>query len=115
MIIIYSTKKFHSLVNAKLSIKAKLQPRCKDGCGRFAKPAPAPKINAIEKNPLVTFDYPRSDSPWEIKPRLVRLISVSSTHITGLERVGDKWKYKKFLAPKAKAFKILSFNPQAMA
>ena len=111
MIIIYSTKKFHSLVNAKLSLKAIHQPRRKDG--QFAKPVP--KVNAIEKNPLVTFDYPRSDSPWEIKPRLVRLISVSSTHITGLERVGDKWKYKKFLAPKAKAFRILSFNLQSMA
>lgn len=115
MIIIYSTEKFHSLVNAKLSIKAKLQPRCKDGCGRFAKPATAPKINAIEKNPLVAFGYPRSDSPWEFKARLVRLISVNATHITGLERVGDKWKYKKFLVPKAKDLSILSFNPQAMA
>jgi len=111
MIIVYSTKNFHSLVNAKLSLKARHQTRRKDG--QFAKPSP--KANAIEKNPLVVFDYPRSEAPWEIKPRLVRLISVSSTHITGMERVGDKWKYKKFLAPKAKAFKILSFNPQAMA
>src|ERR1035437_9797348 len=115
MIIIYSTKKFHGLVSAKLSLKAKLQPRCKDGCGRFAKPAPVPKVNAIENNPLVEFDYPQSDAAWLLKYRLVRLISANPTYITGLERVGDKWKYKKFLAPKAKAFRILSFNLQSMA
>lgn len=140
MIIVYSTKAFDKLVKSKsktkiqrqmeeldsrltakairnvnvrerMRIKAKRQPRRKDG--RFAKPLPKPAT--VENNPLVAFDYPRSDAPWIVKPRIVRLISTTATHITGLEQVGQGWKYKKFLKPKAKSFQILSFNPQAMA
>ena len=138
MIIVYSTKAFDKLVKGKsknkiksqlaaavatvegkhklstttkLSLKAKAQPRRKDG--RFAKPLP--KLQSVENNPLVRFDYPNSNAPETIKPRLVRLISVNLTYITGLEHVGNDWKYKKFLADKAKAFKVLSFNPQAMS
>jgi len=141
MIIVYSTKAFDKLVKSKsktkiqrqmeeldsrltakairnvnvrerMRIKAKRQPRRKDG--RFAKPLP--NLTTVAKtNPLVAFDYPRSDAPWIIKPRIVRLISTTATHITGLEQVGQGWKYKKFLKPKAKSFQILSFNPQAMA
>jgi hypothetical protein len=117
MIIVYSTKQFDRLVKSKsknklqLSLKAKLQPRRKDG--RFATPAPKPA--ALEKNPLVAFDYPRSDAPWISKTRIVRLISTTATHITGLEQVGDSWKFKKFLKPKAKSMQVLSFNPGAMS
>jgi hypothetical protein len=138
MIIVYSTKAFDKLVKSKLknnlqsqldaavatvegkhklstcvklSLKAKRQPRRKDG--RFAKPLPKPAT--VENNPLVAFDYPRSDAPWIIKPRIVRLISATPTHITGLESQPSGWKYKKFLATKAKSFKIMSFNPQAMS
>ena len=98
-------------VRDKMSLKAKQQPRRKDG--RFLKPLP--KAKDIEQNPLVAFDYAPKRVPWAIKPRLVRLISATPTHITGLEKVGDSWKYKKFLTAKAKAFRILSFNPQAMS
>jgi len=98
-------------VRVKMKLKAKNQARCKDG--RFSKPLL--KLSSVENNPLVTFEYPRSDAPGEIQPRLVRLISVTSTHITGLERVNDQWKYKKFLVPKTRGLRILSFNAQAMS
>ena len=95
----------------KLRAKALAQPRRLDG--RFAKPAPKPQ--SVENNPLVAFDYPRSDAPWISKSRVVRLISATPTHITGLESLPSGWKFKKFLTTKAKSFKIMSFNPQAMS
>lgn len=111
-IVVYSTKQFSRLINAKLSVKAKLQPRRKDG--RFAKPLPKP--SGVEKNPLVRFFYQKT--PTDGKLHLVRLISSTDTHFTGLDLVdmnNDKWQYKKFLADKAKNLKIMSFNPQAMS
>ena len=95
----------------KLRIKALKQPRLLDG--KFAKPLPKPAT--VENNPLVTFFYPMSHEPWNSKSRVVRLISANPTHITGLESTGNGWKYKKFLAPKATEFKVLSFNPKAMS
>ena len=106
-IIVYSSAKFHGLVNAKLSLKAKRQPRRKDG--RFAKPA------SVENNLMVQFFYPMSNEPLTSKLRQVRLISSTATHFTGMERVGDKWKFKKYLARKARGFRIVSFNPQSMS
>ena len=76
---------------------------------------PTPKPAAIEKNPLVTFDYPKSDAPWQIWQRCVRLISADATHYTGLEQTSKGWKYKKFLASKARHFKVVSFNSMAMS
>jgi hypothetical protein len=110
-IIVYSSAKFHGLVNAKLSLKAKRQPRRKDG--RFAKPLPKPAT--VENNLMVQFFYPMSNEPLTSKLRQVRLISSTATHFTGMERVGDKWKFKKYLAPKARGFRIVSFNPQSMS
>ena len=98
-------------VKAKLSVKAKRQPRRLDG--KFAKPLPKPAT--VENNPLVTFFYPMSHEPWNSKSRVVRLISANPTHITGLESTGNGWKYKKFLATKAKEMKVMSFNPKAMS
>jgi hypothetical protein len=74
-----------------------------------------PKPAAIEKNPLVTFDYPKSDAPWQIWQRCVRLISADATHYTGLEQTSKGWKYKKFLASEARHFKVVSFNSMAMS
>ena len=98
-IIVYSSAKFHGLVNAKLSLKAK----------------PLPKPATVENNLMVQFFYPMSNEPLTSKLRQVRLISSTATHFTGMERVGDKWKFKKYLAPKARGFRIVSFNPQSMS
>ena len=120
----------------KNSAKAHKQLRGKDG--RFVKPGlhitiqckkcgndpydctctsePAPKPHTVEKNPLVSFYYPMSNTPWNSRKRLVRLISSTGTHFTGLEQQHDGgFKFKKYLAPKATEFKVLEFNPQAMS
>ena len=77
---------------------------------------PAPKPHPVEKNPLVSFYYPMSNTPWNSRKRLVRLISSTGTHFTGLEQQHDGgFKFKKYLAPKATEFKVLEFNPQAMS
>lgn len=80
-----------------------------------ANPLVPPKPAAIEKNPLVTFDYPKSDAPWQIWHRCVRLISADATHYTGLEQTPKGWKYKKFLTSKARHLKVVSFNTMAMS
>jgi len=106
MLVIYTIRRFSQ------SLKAKLQKR--DRKGRFTKPLPKP--SDVEKNPLVSFFYPMSDQPWNSRQRTVRLISSTSTHFTGLERLGNgKWKYKKFLQPKATQFKVVNFNPSSMS
>ena len=57
-----------------------------------------------------------SSQPWNSRQRTVRLISSTATHFTGLEKQDNgKWKYKKFLQPKAQQFKVLSFNPASMS
>ncbi len=115
MIIVYASSKLTPTMRARLnSIKAINQPRRKDG--RFSKPLPKP--SDVEKNPLVQFTYPSSQGPsWHTPERLVRLISVTDKHITGLEKLPDtgKWKYKKFLKGKAGKLNILSFNPVSMS
>lgn len=106
MLVIYTLKSFNK------SIQAKLQKR--DRKGRFAKPLPKP--SDVENNPLVSFFYPMSSQPWNSRQRTVRLISSTATHFTGLEKQDNgKWKYKKFLQPKAQQFKVLSFNPASMS
>ena len=109
MLVIYTIRQFSQ------SLKAKLQKR--DRKGRFAKPLPKP--SDVEKNPLVTFYYPMSDQPWNSKLRQVRLISATSTHITGLEmtKVGNRTRYqfKKFCQPKVSEFKVQAFNPTSMS
>lgn len=106
MIIVYTSVRQFSQ-----SVKAKLQKR--DRKGRFAKPLP--KASAVEKNPLATFFYPMSDQPWNSKLRLVRLISVTPTHITGLEKQNRGWKFKKFLQARTSEFKVTSFNPKSVS
>ena len=106
MLVIYTIAKFSQ------SVKAKLQKR--DRKGRFAKPLPKP--SAVENNPLVQFDYPNSQNYGIPSTRTVRLISSTQTHFTGLEKLETgKWKFKKFLQPKARQFKVLSFNPASMS
>ena len=109
MIFVYSTKALSpkaveklvgvkTLLHTKNSIKARNQPRHKDG--RFAKPLPKPAT--VKNNPLVEFFYPMSDNPFMDKSRTVRLISANSTHFTGLEQQDNwKWQYKKFLRSRA--------------
>jgi hypothetical protein len=106
MLVIYTISKFSQ------SIKAKLQKR--DRKGRFARPLP--KAADIKRNPLVSFFYPMSSRPCDSLMRTVRLISSTETHFTGLEKQADgKWKYKKFLQPKATAFRVIQFNPKSMS
>lgn len=106
MLVIYTISQFSQ------SLKAKLQKR--DRKGRFAKPLPKP--SAVENNPLVRFDYPSSQNYGIPSTRTVRLISSTATHFTGLERLeSGKWKFKKFLQPKARNFSVLSFNPGSMS
>lgn len=66
----------------KNSAKARKQPRSSDG--RFVpaallkdtyKSKPVGKPHTVEKNPLVSFYYPMSNTPWNSRKRLVRLIS----------------------------------------
>ena len=105
MITIYTLRQF------TLSVKARLQKR--DRKGRFSKPLPTAK--QVEKNPLATFLYPMSDQPWNSRLRYVRVISATPTHITGLEKQGSKWKFKKFLQSKAHDFRMQEFNPASMS
>lgn len=105
MIIVYTIRAFSK------SIQAKLQKR--DRKGRFAKPLPKPRD--VEQNPLATFYYPMSDQPWNSRKRLVRVISSTPTHLTGLEHKDGKWQYKKFLQSKATEFRMVSFNPASMS
>ena len=109
MIIVYSNKK--SFETAMKSQNAKKQPRLKNG--RFAKPLP--KESDLKNSPVVSFSYPRSNAPWNLKDRTVRLISANATHITGLEQTNGGWKYKKFCANKMRHFNIVSFNEKAMS
>jgi hypothetical protein len=112
MIIVYAFNGLTPKSRAKLnSLKAQTQPRLRNG--RFAKPLPKPA--AVENNPLVEFFYPMSDQPWNSKKRLVRLISSTATHFTGLEKTESGWKFKKFLQPKAQQFHVVSFNPKSMS
>ena len=105
MITVYTIKAFSR------SIRAKLQHRNRKG--QFAKRLPTAK--QVEKNPLATFLYPMSDQPWNSRLRYVRVISATPTHITGLERTGGKWKFKKFLQAKAHDFRMQEFNPASMS
>lgn len=108
MLVIYTIAQFSQ------SLKAKLQKR--DRKGRFAKPLPTPK--AVEKNPLATFFYPMSETPWNSRLRTVRVISANDTHLTALEfrpETAKRWQYKKFLQSKVRDFKLQSFNPKSMS
>ena len=112
MIIVYASNGLTPKLRAKMnSLKAQIQPRRKDG--RFAKPLPKPAT--VENNPLVTFSYPKSDEPWNFRQRTVRLISSNGVHFTGLEKTEQGWKFKKFLARKARQFTVASFNPKSMS
>lgn len=106
MLVIYTLKAFSK------SIQAKLQHR--DRKGRFARPLPTAK--QVEKNPLATFFYPMSETPWNSRMRYVRVISATPKHITGLEKQANgRWKFKKFLQSKATEFRVQSFNPTSMS
>lgn len=107
MITIYSLK----VKKFSRSIRAKLQKR--DRKGRFSRQLPTAK--QVEKNPLATFFYPMSSDPGYSRMRYVRVISATPTHITGLERSGGKWQFKKFLQAKATEFKMQEFNPKSMS
>ena len=68
----------------------------------------------IENNPLVQFEYPKSDMPWVRETRQVRLIGANARYFVGLE-VSDKNRFKKFLRNRASGFQFLSFNQDAIA
>lgn len=102
----------HTIVQFNRPLKAKLQRR--DRKGRFAKPLPNP--SDVENNPLVSFYYPMSETPWNSKLRYVRVISSTPSHIIGLEKQENgKWKFKKFLQSRATGFRMQEFNPKAMS
>lgn len=112
MIIVYASNGLTPKSRAKMnSLKAQIQPRRKDG--RFAKSLPKPAD--VEKNPLVKFFYPVRRQPWNSMKRTVRLISSNGVHFTGLEKTEQGWKFKKFLARKARKFTVASFNPKSMS
>ncbi len=71
------------------------------------------KVAAVEKNPLVSFFYPKHNDNGVSLERKVRLISSNGKYIIGLE-VTDKNRFKKFLATKAKHLKLVEFNVQAL-
>ena len=73
---------------------------------------------AIERSPLVTFDYPSSIT-GELVFRVVSLISATGSYITGLERTvkneHPRYQFKKFCQSRIRQFKVVSFNPAAMS
>ena len=78
------------------------------------------KKAAIQKNPLVEFDYPSSKSPvGERTHRFVRLISATPRYITGLEIIpteaGQTYHFKKFTKEKMRHVQVLEFNPGSMS
>jgi len=72
------------------------------------------KVHPVEKNPLVKFRYPKSESSWELPYRTVRLISANEKYLVGIE-ISDKNKFKKFLRKKASSFEFLEFNKESMS
>lgn len=71
------------------------------------------RVAAVEKNPLVTFNYPIGKEPWNQKTRTVRVISATPKYIVGLE-VTDKNRFKKFLASKASSLKLTEYSTGSM-
>ena len=76
------------------------------------------KQHPVEKNPLITFFYPRSgwrtDDKNCYKLRQVRLISANQKYFCGLE-VSDKNRFKKFLRSRIPdSVQLLEFNPTAI-
>jgi hypothetical protein len=72
------------------------------------------KQHPVEKNPLVSFYYPKSGgSSWNKTYRLVRLIAADAKYYIGLE-VNDKNRFKKFLRSKVSQFTFVEFNPSAI-
>src|SRR5512137_1600127 len=74
----------------------------------------------VEGNPLVSFNYPMSKTPWNSLRRYVRLISANQKYILGLEITakpdgGQKYAFKKFLASKATNMSLVEFAPQSMS
>ena len=70
-------------------------------------------VNPVEKNPLIQFNYPKSQNPYTYARRVVRLIASNAKYYMGLE-VTDKNRFKKFLRSKAFCTSILEFNPKAL-
>jgi hypothetical protein len=85
-----------------------------------ARKAKVPKPAAIEKNPLVSFRYPKSNASWQLPLRTVRLISANGKYFWGLEITHNPetgklvHKPKRFLRVKATEFHFLEFNTEAM-
>jgi hypothetical protein len=71
------------------------------------------KVNAIEKNPLVTFAYPVSTCPSIRSIRSVRLISANDKYLVGIE-ISDKNRFKKFLVSKTSSLKVTEFHTGSM-
>lgn len=109
MIVVYTLSRLNK------SVRAKLQKRNRHG--KFVKNKPTATVHSVEKNPLVTFMYPHNGETHTFPlERTVRLISSNSTHFTGLERqTNGKWKFKKYLKPKATRFTVAEFRPESMS
>lgn len=105
MLVIYTLKSFNR------SIQAKLQKR--DRKGRFAKPLPKP--SDVENNPLVSFFYDEFPSVEQSSAHRAPHFQHSDPFHWLEKQENGKWKYKKFLQPKAQQFKVLAFNPSSMS
>lgn len=68
-----------------------------------------------QHNPLATFFYPDSGTPWIDKQRNVRVIGANKDYLVGLEILPEnKFQYKKFCKYKIRNFSLLEFNPSAV-
>jgi len=97
----------------KLSVKDTIAKQRKIVITEVRKKAVAKKkVNPVEKNPLVKFQYPRKDYGYGY--REVRLISANGKYLVGLD-INDKNRFKKFRRDRIPDdIQLLEFNPKAL-
>jgi hypothetical protein len=72
-------------------------------------------VHPVEKAPLVTFSYPRSQTPWVKSKRAVRLIAANDRYMVGIEILeNNRFHFKKFLRSKMEMVSLVEFNPTAI-
>ena len=68
----------------------------------------------LENSPLVGFYYPMSFAPWNGGYRTVRVISVNSKYLIGIELNGPRPQFKKYLKSKMSDFQMVEYHPEKM-